>query len=91
MSFCLQVLGNIIGMFLVDRIGRRKILIQASIQTLIAELTLGIVFALSVSAGEETLTGTPAIASIVLVGSFLASAPYHNWVSCIKKWLVHDH
>lgn len=65
----MQVLGTIIGIFLVDRIGRRKILIQSSVQTFIAELALGIVFAYSVTTDTAVLAATPSVASITLVSS----------------------
>ena len=63
----MQVLGTIFGIFIVDRIGRRRILIQSSIQTFLAELVLGIVFAISVDAQTTVVSGVPAISSIVLV------------------------
>ena len=54
-------------MVLVDKVGRRKILIQSSIQTFIAELALGVVFAFSVDTDTVVLGSTPSIASIALV------------------------
>lgn len=67
----LQVFGSIIGIFLVDKIGRRRILIQSSIQTFLAELALGIVFAFSVRSDTVILGDTPSIASISLASFYL--------------------
>lgn len=63
-----QVLGTIGGLFIVDRLGRRQILIISSCITFAAELALGIIFAVSVDSNTVELAHTPAVACIVLVG-----------------------
>lgn len=81
----LQVFGTILGIFLVDKIGRRKILIQSSIQTFIAELALGIVFAYSVDTDTVTLGSTPSIASISLVRSLLTTSHFNLHRHCFNN------
>lgn len=67
LPFWIQVLGTIFGIFIVDRFGRREILIFSSILTFLAELALGIIFAFSVDENTVELPHRPALASIILV------------------------
>lgn len=64
-----QEVGTILGMLIVDRVGRRKMLIQSTIQSLVAQLVLAIVFAVSTDSSTVMMGAVPARASIILVSS----------------------
>ncbi len=70
-----------------DKIGRRKILIQSSIQTFVAELALGIVFAFSVDTDTVVLGSTPSIASIALVTDLLSPEAFLELASTMPHKL----
>lgn len=60
-------MGIILGILIVDRVGRRKMLIQSTIQSLVAQLVLAIVFAVSTDSSTVAIGPIPARASIILV------------------------
>ena len=71
----LQVLGTIVGILVVDKLGRRKTLIWSTIQIIIAQIALAIVLAVSTTSDTVTMSKVPAEASIVLVSPWLLIRP----------------
>lgn len=64
-----QLIATIITVFIVDRVGRRTLLISGSMLGFAAEIAVAIVFAVSAGTNAAALPYGASIASIVLVGS----------------------
>ena len=66
-----------------DKIGRRKMLIQSTIQSLLAQAVLAIIFAVSINEADTFTMGTvPARASIILASLLLLLPPDVHAASC---------
>lgn len=64
-----QLIATIITVFIVDRVGRRTLLISGSMLGFTAEIAVAIVFAVSAGTNAIQLPYGASIAAIVLVGS----------------------
>ncbi len=62
-----QMIATIVTVFVVDKFGRRSMLLTASCVGFGADIAVAILFACTVKAGSPSLAFGPSIASIVLV------------------------
>ncbi len=65
-----QLIATIITVFIVDRVGRRTLLISGSILGFAAEIAVAIVFAVAAGSNAVSLPFGASIAAIVLVSCF---------------------
>ena len=66
-----------------DKIGRRKMLIQSTIQSLLAQAVLAIIFAVSINEDSTfTMGSVPARASIILASLLTRLLPDVHTASC---------
>lgn len=70
-----QLIATIITVFIVDRVGRRTLLISGSCLGFAAEIAVAIVFAVSAGTNAINLPYGASIAAIVLVSDLLSSSP----------------
>jgi len=63
----LQELGTIMGILIVDRVGRRKMLIQSTCQSVVAMVILAAILAEHTSENTILMTALPSRAAIILV------------------------
>ena len=63
----LQELGTIMGILIVDRVGRRKMLIQSTCQSLVAMVVLAAILARYTSPDTGLMSAIPSRAAIILV------------------------
>lgn len=80
-----QVVATLVGVVIIDRIGRRAVLIQASIQGCLAEIALAGLLATSASDTSTQMSHSASVAAIVLVCVFIASL---GWGWGPLGWLV---
>lgn len=64
-----QLIATLITVFIVDRVGRRMLLVSGSALGFAAEIAVAVVFATSASSNAINLPYGASIASIVLVGT----------------------
>ena len=64
-----QLIATLITVFIVDRVGRRMLLVSGSALGFAAEIAVAVVFATSASSNAVNLPYGASIASIVLVGT----------------------
>lgn len=76
--------ATLVALWLVDRLGRKKLFYQGGIQMIVAEVTIGILLATQFSAAG-TLPPNVAIAIIVLICAFIAGFAWSWGPLC---WLV---
>lgn len=82
-----QEVGTILGVLIVDRVGRRKMLIQSTIQSLIAQVVLAIIFAVSTDSSTQIMGAVPARATIILVSFPLLHYLITSVIACnANKW-----
>jgi MFS family permease len=62
-----QELGTIMGILIVDRVGRRKMLIQSTIQSLVAMIILAGILAKYTDENTMIMAPLPSRAAIILV------------------------
>lgn len=80
-----NVASTFVGIFLVDKVGRRKLLLQACVQMLISQLAIGGILKHHLSATTSTLSTPLAAVVVVLVCTFVMS---FAWSWGPMGWLI---
>ncbi|KAM1301410.1 hypothetical protein EV1_012535 [Malus domestica] len=80
-----NVLATIVSIFLVDKVGRRMLLLEAGIQMLLSQLVIGIVLAFKVKDHSNNLSYGLAIVVVVMVCAFVSA---FAWSWGPLGWLI---
>ena len=80
-----QLIATIITVFIVDKIGRRTLLISGSMLGFASEIAVAVVFAVSAGANAVNLPYGASLAAIVLVGVLPTAWPRSRLLSCTSR------